>query len=254
MLESASVEGDVMTPLERSISERAVLFAKENRTRIARQLACLKRYPADEFPVSVFMAGSPGAGKTEVSKSFIRLMEASGATALRIDPDDFRAYFPEYTGGNSSLFQRGVTVIVERTLDLVYQQRQSFLLDGTLANLDVARKNIQRALDKDNRTAQVIYVYQKPELAWEFVLAREAIEGRNIPCNEFARQFYASKATVCQLKREFQGRLQVDVLIKDTDGGDAEIGIDLSAEEIDELVRQPYHPDQLEKILPGAAL
>lgn len=177
-----------MTPLERSISERAMLFAKENRTRIARQLACLKRYPADEFPVSVFMAGSPGAGKTEVSKSFIRLMEASGA------------------------------------------------------------------LDKDNRTAQIIYVYQKPELAWEFVLAREAIEGRNIPCNEFARQFYASKSTVCQLKREFQGRLQVDVLIKDTDGGDAEIGIDLSAEEIDELVRQPYHPDQLERILTGAAL
>ncbi|WP_421557950.1 zeta toxin family protein [Pseudomonas canadensis] len=91
--------------------------------------------------------------------------------------------------GTRVFFSGGVTVIVERTLDLVYQQRQSFLLDGTLANLDVARKNIQRALDKGNRTVQVIYVYQKPELAWEFVLAREAIEGRNIPCNEFARQF-----------------------------------------------------------------
>ena len=81
-----------------------------------------------------------------------------------------------------------------------------------------------------------------------------AIEGRNIPCNEFVRQFYASKATVYQLKGEFQDRLQVDVLIKDTDGGDADIGIDLSADEIEEFVRQPYHPDQLEKILAGAAL
>ncbi|ONH52353.1 Zeta toxin [Pseudomonas cedrina] len=243
-----------MTPLERSISERAVLFAKANRTRIARELACLSRYPGEEYPVSVFMAGSPGAGKTEVSKSFIRLMEAHGSTALRIDPDDFREYFPEYTGGNSSLFQRGVTAIVERTVDLVYQQCQSFLLDGTLANLDVARENVQRALDKKNRSVQVIYVYQKPTLAWEFVLAREAIEGRNIPCNEFVRQFYASKATVCQLNREFQDRLQVDVLIKDTDGGDAEVGIDLSAEDVDELVSQPYYPDQLEQILTGAAL
>ncbi|WP_460949896.1 zeta toxin family protein [Pseudomonas marginalis] len=243
-----------MTPLERSISERAVIFAKANRTRIARELACLSRYPGEEYPVSVFMAGSPGAGKTEVSKSFIRLMEAYGSTALRIDPDDFRVYFPEYAGGNSSLFQRGVTTIVERTVDLVYKQRQSFLLDGTLANLDVARKNIQRALDKNNRSAQIIYVYQKPELAWEFVLAREAIEGRNIPCKEFSRQFYASKATVCQLKSEFLERLQVDVIIKDMDGSDADIGIDLSAEEIDELVRQPYHPDQLEQILTGAAL
>lgn len=111
------------------------------------------------------MAGSPGAGKTEVTKSFIRLMEEGGSSALRIDPDDFREYFPDYTGANSSLFQRGVTAMVERTVDLVYQQRQSFLLDGTLANFAVARKNIQRALDKENRSAQVIYVYQKPELA-----------------------------------------------------------------------------------------
>ncbi|AZE95674.1 hypothetical protein C4J96_3575 [Pseudomonas orientalis] len=129
-----------MTPRERSIAERAIGFAKANRTRIARDLACLTRYPGEEYPVSVFMAGSPGAGKTEVSKSFVNLMEAHGAKTLRIDPDDFRAYFPEYTGANSSLFQRGVTVMVERAIDLVYQQRQSFLLDGTLANVDVARK------------------------------------------------------------------------------------------------------------------
>lgn len=254
MLESASVEEDVMTPLERSISERALIFAKANRTRIARELACLTKYPGENYPVSVFMAGSPGAGKTEVSKSFIRLIEEGGSSALRIDPDDFREYFPDYTGANSSLFQRGVTAMVERTVDLVYQQRQSFLLDATLANFAVARKNIQRALDKENRSAQVIYVYQKPELAWEFVLARETVEGRNIPCKEFIRQFYASKTTVCGLKREFLGRLQVDVLIKDTDGGESYIGIDLSAEEIDELVIQPYHPDQLEQILTGVAL
>lgn len=254
MLESASVEEDVMTPLERSISERALIFAKANRTRIARELACLANYPGENYPVSVFMAGSPGAGKTEVSKSFIRLMEEGGSRALRIDPDDFREYFPDYTGRNSSLFQRGVTTMVERTVDLVYQQRQSFLLDGTLANFAVARKNIQRALDKENRSVQVIYVYQKPELAWEFVLAREVVEGRNIPCKEFIRQFYASKATVCRLKREFIGALQVDVLIKDTDAGESQIGIDLSADEIDELVRQPYHPDQLEQILIGVAL
>ncbi|WP_455930004.1 zeta toxin family protein [Pseudomonas fluorescens] len=210
-----------MTPLERSISERALIFAKANRTRIARELACLANYPGENYPVSVFMAGSPVAGTTEVSKSFIRLMEEGGSRALRIDPDDFREYFPDYTGRNSSLFQRGLTTMVERTVDLVYQQRQSFLLDGTLANFAVARKNIQRALDKENRSVQVIYVYQKPELAWAFVLAREAVEGRNIPCKEFIRQFCASKATVCRLKREFIGALQVDVLIKDTDAGES---------------------------------
>lgn len=211
----------------------------------------MKTYPSDEYPVSVFMAGSPGAGKTEVSRAFIGMMQAGGSSALRIDPDDFTNYFPEYTGRNSSLFQRGVTIFVERTLDLVYQQRQSFLLDGTLANLEVARRNISRALDNQNRSAQVIYVYQRPELAWEFVLAREKKDGRNIPCPEFARQFFFAKTSVCALKREFQDALQVDVIIKDTDRGNEDIGIDFSADEIEVFVNPPYDHSELERILNG---
>lgn len=236
---------------EQEIADRAVQFAKDNRTRIARELTCLDAYPPDEYPVSVFMAGSPGAGKTEVSKAFIGHMQSKGSRALRIDPDDFRNYFPDYNGKNSSLFQRGVTTFVERTLDQVYKQRQSFLLDGTLANLEVGRKNIARALDKENRSAQIIYVYQRPELAWEFVLAREKKDGRNIPCPEFVRQFYAAKASVCALKREFDAALQVDVIVKDNDGRNDAIGIDLSADEIDGLVNQPYDHNELERILNG---
>lgn len=242
-----------MTEEEQAVSERAVAFAKLNRTRIARELTSLDSYGSDEYPVSVFMAGSPGAGKTEVSKAFVKMMQAGGSNALRIDPDDFREYFPEYTGRNSSLFQRGVTSIVERTLDLVYQQRQSFLLDGTLANIEVARRNISRALDKENRSAQIIYVYQRPELAWEFVLAREKEDGRSIPCREFVRQFYAAKASVCALKREFSADVQVDVIIKDIDGGNENVGIDLSASEIDGFVRQPYDHSQLYGILNGVS-
>lgn len=94
-----------MTPQEHEISERALAFAKVNRTRIARDLACLNRYPRDEDPVSVFMAGSPGAGKTEVSKSFIKLMEAQGTSALRIDPDDFRDFFPSIAGAIQVFFK-----------------------------------------------------------------------------------------------------------------------------------------------------
>ena len=242
-----------MSEEDLSVSERAVVYAKQHRAAVARELASLELYPSDDYPVSVFMAGSPGAGKTEVSRAFISMMQAGGSNALRIDPDDFRDHFPEYTGQNSSLFQRGVTLFVERTLDVVYRQRQSFLLDGTLANIDVARRNISRALAKENRSAQIIYVYQRPELAWEFVLAREKKDGRNIPCAEFVKQFYAAKASVCQLKREFLRDLQVDVIIKDIDGGNEDVGIDLSADEIDGFVNQPYDHDQLVGILKGVA-
>ncbi|WDY60405.1 zeta toxin family protein [Pseudomonas sp. PSKL.D1] len=243
-----------MTPEEQDVSGRALAFAKLHRTRIAREVACLGKYPSDECPVSVFMACSPGAGKTEVSRALIAAMQAGGSSALRIDPDDFRDFFPEYTGRNSNLFQRAVTTIVERTLDLVYQQRQSFLLDGTLANVEVGRRNISRALNKPNRSAQVIYVYQRPELAWEFVLAREQKDGRHIPCSEFVRQFYAAKASVCALKRDYGSALQVDVIVKDNDGQNGDIGIDLSADEIDVFVNQPYDHNQLVRILSGESL
>ncbi len=102
MLESASVEEDVMTPLERSISERALIFAKANRTRIARELACLTKYPGENYPVSVFMAGSPGAGKTEVSKSFIRLMEEGDPVHCESTP---------MTSGNTFLITQAQTPV-----------------------------------------------------------------------------------------------------------------------------------------------
>lgn len=237
-----------MTMDNLAIEARAIAFAKEHRTKIARQIACKELYPREETPISVFMAGSPGAGKTEVSKEFIELLRDHGSMALRIDPDEFRDRFPEYTGSNSALFQKAVSKIVERLVDLVYEQGKSFLLDGTLANFAVARRNIERSI-KRGRQTQIVYVYQKPELAWRFVLAREITEGRNIPCDEFIRQFFAAKSTVCRLKSEFGDKLQVDVIVKNNDGDMADIGIDLSHDEIDAMVEQNYDPMALKQIL-----
>jgi hypothetical protein len=64
------------------------------------------------------------------------------------------------------------------------KQRQSFLLDGTLASYEVAQGNIERALGK-GRLVQILYVYQEPLLAWTFVQAREACEGRRILRKDF---------------------------------------------------------------------
>lgn len=123
------------------------------------------------------MAGSPGAGKTEASIELLAIVETNGSEILRIDPDELRHKFPNYTGDNSWLFQKGVSVLVERVHDLALKQKQSFLLDGTLSNYDKAQENISRSL-KRHRAVQILYVYQDPMLAWEFVQSREAVEGR----------------------------------------------------------------------------
>nr|WP_306287611.1 zeta toxin family protein [Pseudoalteromonas sp. WY3] len=158
-----------MTPEE--LEQQAITFAKSNRTRIARKLTDKNEFPSDIRPVSVFMSGSPGAGKTETSKAFLE--EIGADNVLRLDPDELRELIPGYSGDNSYLFHRAVSFIVERTLDHAFKNKQSFLLDGTLASYDVAKKNIERSIRK-GRQVLILFVYQKPELAWEFVEARKA--------------------------------------------------------------------------------
>lgn len=64
----------------------------------------------------------------------------------------------------------------------------------------------------------IIFVYQRPELAWQFVQAREIVEGRKILPEHFVQQFFGSQAVVEQLKQKFGQRIQVDLLLKDNDG------------------------------------
>jgi UDP-N-acetylglucosamine kinase len=164
-----------VTDEEAQIQEAAIAYAKANRKEIVARLTDTAKFPGEDMPVSVFMAGSPGAGKTEASIELLASLD--GPPVLRIDPDELRCEFPGYTGGNAWLFQRAVTVIVERIHDTALKQSQSFLLDGTLSNYSVAEGNITRSLNK-GRPVQILYVYQEPLSAWKFVQAREQVDGR----------------------------------------------------------------------------
>lgn len=203
-----------MEPDDQRVADDAVVFAKANRKEIARRLTDQAVYLPDEFPVSIFMAGSPGAGKTEASLEFLARFEAM---SVRIDPDLLRVELPSYTGGNAYLFQRAVSVLVDRIHDQVLKQSQSFLLDGTSANFDVVARNIRRSL-KRGRFVLFLYVYQDPALAWQFVKAREQIGGRNIPLEEFVRQYFSARDTINRLKLEFGHAITVDIFIKNEQG------------------------------------
>lgn len=203
-----------LTADEQSTYDAAVAFAKGNRRAIAARLTDTSQFPPEESPVSVYMAGSPGAGKTEAS---IELIAKLGGHVLRIDPDELRHELPGYTGDNASLFQRAVSVLVDRTLDLAFQQSQSFLLDGTLTNYDKAAANIERSL-RYLRAVQVLYVYQEPAQAWAFVQAREALEGRRILPETFIDQYFGARDVVNRLKRRFGGDIRIDLLLKNIDG------------------------------------
>ena len=203
-----------MTPAEEQVKNDAIAFARSNKKAIGKRRTDKEHFPPEEAPVSVFMAGSPGAGKTEASMALVNLF--ADTSILRIDPDELRNEFETYTGGNSWLFQGAVSILVEKILDFAIAQRQSFLLDGTFSNLDVARRNVDRSLGK-GRYVQILYVYQNPILAWGFVKAREEAEGRRIRPEHFVDQYFAARVVVNALMLEYGGDVHVDLLVKHID-------------------------------------
>ena len=205
-------------PEEQAISDRAVAFARKNKRKISREVADKTIFLPEESPVSVFMSGSPGAGKTETSKELISSIATEDeGKVLRLDPDELRDRFEEYDGSNSHLFQGAVSILIANILDHTFKHNQSFLLDGTLSSYPIAEANINRSLKK-NRTVLIIFVYQRPELAWQFVQAREKTEGRKILPEHFVEQFFGSQEVVENLKKAFGSQIQIDLLIKDNDG------------------------------------
>lgn len=230
---------------EQRIYEEALEFARKNKKKIAKRLTDKKIYVSEENPVSVFMAGSPGAGKTEASLELLDRL-ASDVKVLRIDPDELRHEFEEYKGDNSYLFQGAVSILVEKIHDLALSNSQSFILDGTLSNYDKAAKNIQRSLKK-GRFVQILYVYQDPRLAWEFVQARELEEGRRILLDSFIDQYFAARDCVNRLKREFGKNINVDLLLKNIDNSPRSYKDNI--DQVDNHVPEKYTPEALREVL-----
>jgi len=233
-----------MTEEEELIQNTALNFARENKKMIARRLTDPAKFTREADPVSVFMAGSPGAGKTEAS---IELLDSlDGPPIIRIDPDELRSEFPGYTGTNAWLFQKGVSVLVDKIHDIVLDQKQSFLLDGTLSNYEIAKKNIDRSLKK-KRTVQILYVYQAPLLAWGFVQVREAAEGRRILPETFIEQYFAARVVVNRLKSELGKAIRLDLLMKNNDNSKRfyKAGVD----QIDNHIPEQVSRKELERLL-----
>lgn len=223
----------------------ATEFAKKHKKEIARRLVDMSLYPPEDLPVSVFMAGSPGAGKTESSKKLIEDKKGvDGKEILRIDPDDIREEFRllGYNGTNSNLFQYPTSIIADKMQDLALHQSQSYIFDGTLANLERSRENIQRSL-RHSRIVLVLYVYQEPLQAWKFVKAREKKDGRVIPAQAFVDEYFGARKNIALLKQEFENQVQIDIIIKNIDGSDYDYHENIPS--IDRYIKEKYNAESL---------
>lgn len=226
------------------ITAKAIVHAKAVKKKLAK--AMIDHLPEEESAVSVFMAGSPGAGKTETAKSIIsQFKQEHGVEVVHIENDELRKEFEDYQGINSPLFQKPATILVEAIHDRALKQKVSFLLDSTLSSFEKAKSNIERSLKK-KRYVLIIFVYQDPDQAWCLVKAREKVEGRRVPPEVFVNQFLESQRVVSELKKLFTNQIDIIFMEKNLDGKREKPYFNVT--DIDVLLGKKYNRASLEAI------
>ena len=190
---------------------------------------------------AIFMAGSPGAGKTEVATALEEML----SNICMIDADVFRSQFPEYNGSNSREFQGGASLLVEYSLDYVLKKGYSFILDGTFA-IGKSIENIERALKRDYLTT-IYYVFQDPVIAWNFTKRREISEGRHVPKERFINAFINSRENISKVTEKFGDLVEVIIVIKDYRNEISEIASGIDNLEL--ILPRTYSFKELEALL-----
>lgn len=226
-------------------SQAAIEFVKGNKQFIIEQLASDEICPPSTNPIAIFMAGSPGAGKTEFSKNYLAI---SGKKAVRVDADDVRELIPEYTGKNSDTVQGAAALGVEKLFDYALKNKKDLILDATFVDGKKSLQNIARCLKKDRRVI-VYYIYQDPLAAWEFTKARELQEGRRVPKIAFVRSFFKAHENVKKAKETFGAQVTISLIIKNYQTDELKILSDVSSEGIDKYCPLKYSKRALMKQL-----
>ncbi|HDY90449.1 MAG TPA: zeta toxin family protein [bacterium] len=230
------------TSEELEISKKAFDWVKKSKRKIIEIFASEKVYPKDDLPTTIFMAGSPGAGKTEFS---IRLSESFKQKPVIIDADKVREHIDGYDGKKAYLFQRGATKGVHVLFDHSCHKKLNIILDGTFA-YELALQNVLRSIEI-KRNIEIWFLYQDPVLSWEFTKKREIKEKRNVPKHVFIEAYLKSIENVEEAKRVFGSKIKLNIVLKNFEKGidRLELNKDIVAPYIPKL----YTSKELENIL-----
>jgi hypothetical protein len=243
-----------MTNDEQQIELEAVRWIRRtaNKRLIIERFASLEVYAPSEHPLIIFAAGSPGAGKTEFIKEFRQSIEQiQRVRPVVIDPDAVRELLPGYTGSNSYLFQRVVSIAVDDLFRHVIKNSQSAFVDGTLSDYNHAYLNVNTVIQKYG-VAMICFVFQHPTTAWHFTQLREAVEGRNIRQTDFIERFLGAKVTVDKLKSHFGDKVILNVILKDykdTKENKAVAKVFNNVADVEQCLQFDYTKASIERIL-----
>lgn len=259
-----------LTKQEKIIQERAIAEIKARKKELIERFIISKR-PLRLGVVSFFMAGSPGAGKTEFSRWYmpdaidksdrklVKTLAKKGVDIelvdtlfIRIDVDEIREFLSQYNKtdvakgikGNAHIVQKAANRGLDIIREYCFKNDISFLHDGTFANYETMQRMVKKSLDV-GREVQIFYIYLDPLVAWEFTQAREFLEGRNIIKEKFIEQFFSSRENVEKIKREFGNRVKVHCVLKSSNDGNKSIRFNMSS--IDNFLKEEYNKGSIKE-------
>ena len=228
---------DIMTVME--IRNWVKNHKKSFTNRFIRESGAL---PNLDSPSCIFMAGLPGAGKTEFTKTIIA---ESQIKVVRIDMDEIAEQIESYTPQDADKFRLGASILQTEIFKKCRSKYYPFIMDGTMSH-NITLNCILSCIRKGYHV-KVTYIKQHPQLAWQFTKAREKIEKRGIQKEGFIKSYANTINNLLKLKG-YPGIL-VDIIIKDKHNKPGEHITNVSASQLDKYVRIEYNINELERLL-----
>ena len=236
------------TDVDEELSQKSCDWVREHKDELISVFCSLDEFPSYKNPFSIFMAGSPGAGKTEFATTFVEdeRNKNNSMRIVHIDADLIKARIPWYNGKNSIDLHRASVIGIEKIHDFVLKKHQNFILDGTLSDYGIGKIDIERSLSR-HRKVGIFYVYQDPVTSWGFTRIREKKEGRVVPKSVFINAFINSKKNVLLLKEHFGRDIELHLIKKDLETGLKKTYFNV--DNVDSYIKEHYNAASLFEIL-----
>ena len=219
-------------------------WARKHKKDFANKMITNAGVIAHPEPAAFFMAGLPGAGKTEFTVNLIRELDLK---VVRIDMDEIATHIDAYNPLQADAFREAATDVLNAVYDRVLHRKVDFIMDGTFRS-NKSLSNIERAIDK-GYSVKVFYIYQEPNIAWSFTQDREKLEKRAIDLSGFMQGYFDIHDNIRKLNDEKFINLAVDLVIKDSSNKVGDWQRNISVKDIDRLVNTRYTKEELERML-----
>jgi hypothetical protein len=90
------------------------------------------------------------------------------------------------------------------------------ILDTNLASIGQAKQNIERLL-KRGYNIEITYLYNHPDICYEYAVSREVVTHRKVPLDVFERSNSNSYKTVLEIKSLYKEKVILHFLDKRDD-------------------------------------